>query len=98
MRFVRHALAAVGLTVAMLHGTGPALANATPTPVPAEVVPTAKPAPNDPAEPRPVPKGAPETGGGPGGSALVPVAGGILLAAGAGTGLLALRRRKHVQA
>ncbi|WP_440101216.1 hypothetical protein [Streptosporangium sp. H16] len=62
------------------------------------------PAQADPAreEPRPVPEGAPETGGGPGGSALVPAGlvpvGGALLLAGAGTGLLALRRRKHAQA
>ncbi|WP_440069714.1 hypothetical protein [Streptosporangium sp. OZ121] len=70
---------------------------------PAEA-PAQAPAQADPAreEPRPVPEGAPETGGGPGGSALVPAGlvpvGGALLLAGAGTGLLALRRRKHAQA
>ncbi|GAA3411680.1 hypothetical protein [Streptosporangium vulgare] len=80
----------------------------TPVPAPAtrsgsEPAPAEAPAQADPtrAEPRPVPEGAPETGGGPVGSALVPAGlvpvGGVLLLAGAGTGLLALRRRKHAR-
>ncbi|MEU8380246.1 hypothetical protein [Streptosporangium sp. NPDC048865] len=108
MRFARSALAAAGLTVAMLNVAGPALADTEPSPAPAPPSrsepaqrSTSEPAPAeaDPsrAEPRPVPEGAPETGGGPGGNTLVP-AGGILLLAGAGTGLLALRRRGHARA
>ncbi|MER5626252.1 hypothetical protein ABT061_34970 [Streptosporangium sp. NPDC002544] len=91
MRFARNALAAAGLAIALLHVAAPAAAAATPSPVPS-------PAQLRPAEQEPplVPEGAPETGGGLSGSVLVPV-GGVLLVAGAGTGLLALRRRKHTQ-
>ncbi|MBE3010901.1 hypothetical protein IL992_17135 [Microbispora sp. NEAU-D428] len=68
-------------------------------------VPSAAPAPPSeegqaPAErPRTVPRGAPETGGGPSDTATVLVpAGAALLAAGAGMGVLALRRRSRAGA
>lgn len=99
MRFARNVLAAAGLAVAVLNVTGPALASTSPTPVPTPAETADAQAPADPSEtgPRPVPEGAPEAGDGrSGGDALLPV-GGILLVAGAGTGLLALRRRKHAQ-
>jgi hypothetical protein len=99
MRFARNALAAAGLAVAVLNVTGPALASTSPSPVPVPAETAEAQTPADPSETgsRPVPEGAPETGGGTsGGDALLP-AGGILLVAGAGTGLLALRRRKHAQ-
>ncbi|MEV7968667.1 hypothetical protein AB0O34_22175 [Sphaerisporangium sp. NPDC088356] len=100
MRFARTALAAAAFSVAMLTVTGPAMADdgpkATPKPVPSQQAarPSAAPV-KDTDTPRPardVPRGAPETGGGPGANPLVPF-GGALLAAGAGMGALVLRRR-----
>ncbi|WP_146607564.1 hypothetical protein [Spongiactinospora gelatinilytica] len=99
MRFAgktRDVLAVAGLAAALLTVGGPALAAATPSPVPSPVDEGPGDKPRE-AEPRPVPEGAPETGGGPGGNVLGPV-GGVLLAAGAGTGLLVLHRRKHTSA
>jgi hypothetical protein len=75
-------------------------ATAKPSPVPAPAQ-SSRPAPAPvPAEARPaqdIPRGAPETGGGPGGSPLVPL-GGALLATGAGMGVLVLRRRAGTRA
>ncbi|WP_214409580.1 hypothetical protein [Sphaerisporangium fuscum] len=71
---------------------------AAPSPVPSDAGDGESAAPKEAATPRPaVPRGAPETGGGPAGSVLVP-AGGALLAAGAGMGVLALRRRARTEA
>ncbi|GAB1819724.1 hypothetical protein [Herbidospora sp. RD11066] len=101
---MRFTLAATGLAiVATLAFAAPAAAS--PSPVPEQTRASAEPAPvpsersradASPApvprrgDSRPVPDGAPETGGG------MPVAlplGGVLLVAGAATGLIALRRR-----
>jgi hypothetical protein len=65
-----------------------------PAPVPAEAAPV--PAESGPAPAQVVPKGAPETGGGPGGSPLVPLSG-VLLVAGAGMGTLVLCRRANAR-
>jgi hypothetical protein len=112
MRFIRTALTVTALGVAMLTMAGPAMADDTkPAAAPRQVSATAKPSPVPapaqssrpapvPAEARPaqdIPRGAPETGGGPGGSPLVPL-GGALLATGAGMGVLVLRRRAGTRA
>ncbi|WP_424536926.1 hypothetical protein ACOZ38_45185 [Sphaerisporangium viridialbum] len=73
-----------------------------PTPTQQAARPSAAPVPagtrtENPRQVRDVPRGAPETGGGPGTSPLLPL-GGALLAAGAGTGVLVLRRRASDQA
>ncbi|MEU8269371.1 hypothetical protein AB0B89_19705 [Sphaerisporangium sp. NPDC049002] len=60
-------------------------------------VPVAGSRTEDPRQVVEIPRGAPETGGGPGANPLLPL-GGALLAAGAGTGVLVLRRRAHDQA
>lgn len=89
---MRFTLAAIGLAVATLSFAAPAAA--APSPAPAEQARTAaSPAPvpvPSRGVSRPVPDGAPETGGG------LPVGvplGGALLVAGAATGLVAVRRR-----
>ncbi|WP_405142827.1 hypothetical protein OG589_36080 [Sphaerisporangium sp. NBC_01403] len=96
MRFARTALTAAAFSVAMLTAAGPAMADdspqATPKPVPSERAASPTPVPS-----REIPRGAPETGGGPGANPLLPL-GGALLAAGAGTGVLVLRRRASDQA
>ncbi|RBQ17824.1 hypothetical protein DP939_23480 [Spongiactinospora rosea] len=100
MRFAgkaRNVLAVAGLATALLTVGGPALASAaTPSPAPPSEQAPSDDKPRE-TEPRPLPEGAPETGGGPGANLLAP-AGGVLLVAGAGTGLLVLRRRKHTAA
>ncbi|WP_051760641.1 LPXTG cell wall anchor domain-containing protein [Herbidospora cretacea] len=94
---MRFTLAAIGLVAATLTFAAPAAA--APSPVPSEAAPApvpsarqraATPAPVPDRGSRPVPDGAPQTGGG------VPAAlplGGVLLVAGAATGFVALRRR-----
>ncbi|MEU6414670.1 hypothetical protein [Microbispora sp. NPDC046933] len=71
-----------------------------PTPVPSAAPAEPSEGEQAPAErPRTVPRGAPETGGGPSDTATVLVpAGAVLLAAGAGMGVLALRRRSRAGA
>jgi hypothetical protein len=93
MRLVRTTLTAIALGVAVLTTAGPAVADETPKPVPAQSEPSAVPTEAAPvSRPVEVPEGAPETGGGPGGGVPLPL-GGALLAAGAGLGVLVLRRR-----
>nr|WP_062341701.1 hypothetical protein [Herbidospora sakaeratensis] len=100
---MRFTLAAIGLVAATLTFAAPAAAAPSPAPAPAEQAGEPTPVPSErsraAASPapvpqrgvsRPVPDGAPQTGGG------VPAAlplGGVLLVAGAATGLVALRRR-----
>ncbi|WP_371780551.1 hypothetical protein [Streptosporangium subroseum] len=77
-------------------------ATAKPSPVPAPAqssrpAPAPVPAEAGPAPAQDIPRGAPETGGGPGGSPLVPL-GGALLATGAGMGVLVMRRRAGTRA
>ncbi|WP_433418338.1 hypothetical protein ACQP1V_02200 [Microtetraspora malaysiensis] len=107
MRFIRTALAASALGIAVLAApmTSTAMADAQPAVTKPSPVPSA--APESSGEkratpiprPRVVPRGAPETGGGPSDTAsvLVPT-GAALLAAGAGVGVLALRRRSRAGA
>ncbi|WP_062347119.1 hypothetical protein [Herbidospora yilanensis] len=100
---MRFTLAAIGLVAATLTFAAPAAAAPSPEPAPAEQagapspVPSVRsraatpaPVPRERGDSRPVPDGAPQTGGG------VPAAlplGGVLLVAGAATGFVALRRR-----
>lgn len=75
-----------------------ATAKPSPVPVPAQSSrPAPAPAPAEAGQTQDIPRGAPETGGGPGGSPLVPL-GGALLATGAGMGVLVLRRRAVTRA
>ncbi|MFD0662711.1 hypothetical protein [Thermocatellispora tengchongensis] len=89
MRFARNALAAAGLAVAVLNGAGPALAATAPTPVPSPAKPSEE-------APHPVPEGLRRPAAAAA-KAFSCRSAGSLLAAGAGTGLLVLRRRKHAR-
>ncbi|MFF4778910.1 hypothetical protein [Microtetraspora fusca] len=107
MRFIRTALAASALGIAVLAApmTSAAMADTQPAAAKPSLFPS--PVPTSPSEkkaapiprPRLVPRGAPETGGGPSDTAsvLVPT-GAALLAAGAGMGVLTLRRRSRAGA
>ncbi|WP_433221125.1 hypothetical protein [Microtetraspora malaysiensis] len=111
MRFIRTVLAASALGIAVLAApmASTAMADTQPAAAKPSLLPSPVPsaAPESPGEkkaaptsrPRVVPRGAPETGGGPSDTAsvLVPT-GAALLAAGAGMGVLALRRRSRAGA